>query len=1060
MSESSEDADDIGTSVLETLQEYYHVPVLGFLVGVMLWIRLQAYDNFIVGGDVYFRGNDPWYHYRETMYAVENYPNTLPFDPWTGFPYGRLVGQFGTLYDQITATIILLVGLGSPTEAEALRVMLVMSPLFGAAAAIPAYLICRRFAGRVASLVGILVLALLPGTFLSYTNVGFYDHHAGEVFFMAAAVIGLLVAFAVAEREKPVWELVLDRDVEALRNPAKWAALAGVLVALYMYTWQPGVLLVGITGVFVVLKMTSDVVHGDSPEPAAFAAAVSMGVTGLLMVIPLDQFTFGVTDYSLTQVFLPLAVAGGAIFLAFLARQWEQRDIQPLAYPAATFGLIGLSVAVFALVLPDAWSTIETNLLRTVGFSAGAETRTIGEAQPFLAESVLQQRGVTPVERIIDEYGLAFFVAALGAITLLAKPLIKSEDTNDTGYTVAGMAIIGTILLLPAIPAAIGSVVGMAWQLVGLLIAAGVIVGAFYRVEYGVEETFLVVWAAFIASAAFTQTRFNYYLAIVVVVLTAYFLQELLVRIDLAEPSLADLKNVKGWQVMVVGTVVVLLLVPLVAVATPAWAAGAGTGPGAVTQWDDSLDWMSEETPHPGELEGYDNRMEYYGTYERPADGDFDYPDGAYGVQSWWDYGHWITAIGERIPNANPFQQHATEAANFLLAPSEDDARDVLARQSDEGENTRYVMVDYQMTTPGSKFGAPIVWYDEDPDLEQEDFYFTMWQQIQEGPQEGGAQPVGYIQDQRYYESLMVRLYEYHGSAKDPRPIVVQWEEQTYTNVETGEEIEVKQMPTGDEEFVLEFDTMEEAEAYVEENDNAQIGGVGPHPSERVPALQHYRLVKASQSSAMIPGTEYANNLQRTAQMTGLDPGDLIETQPQWVKTFERVPGATIQGENATPGQEVTAQVPMEVPATGETFTYTQHATADEDGEFEFVVPYSTIGYDEYGPENGYTNVSVRATGEYVVMEEGIEEQDGELVQFVDTTDVHEGQVVGDDPEPVSVTLEPEALDLGQAPDEDEEENGTDGETDGDEETNGDEEEETEGNDDTEGSLAAPTLVG
>jgi len=52
--------------------------------------------------------------------------------------------------------------------------------------------------------------------------------------------------------------------------------------------------------------------------------------------------------------------------------------------------------------------------------------------------------------------------------------------------------------------------------------------------------------------------------------------------------------------------------------ATPVWAAGANTGPGSVTQWDGSLQWMNDETPTPGELEGADNPMELYGTYERP----------------------------------------------------------------------------------------------------------------------------------------------------------------------------------------------------------------------------------------------------------------------------------------------------------------------------------------------------------------------------------------------------------------------------------------------------------
>lgn len=195
----------------------------------------------------------------------------------------------------------------------------------------------------------------------------------------------------------------------------------------------------------------------------------------------------------------------------------------------------------------------------------------------------------------------------------------------------------------------------MSWQVIGLLIAAALLVGATFLVEYDAEELYFVVWAAFIGSAAFTQVRFNYYLAVIVAVGAAYFVQ---LAVDfLRLRSLSGVRDVEGWQAMGALVLVVIVLVPLVAMATPVWAAGANTGPGSVTQWDGSLQWMNDETPTPGELEGADNPMELYGTYERPADGDFEYPEGAYGVQSWWDYGHWITTRAERIPNANPFQQ-------------------------------------------------------------------------------------------------------------------------------------------------------------------------------------------------------------------------------------------------------------------------------------------------------------------------------------------------------------------------------------------------------------------
>jgi dolichyl-diphosphooligosaccharide--protein glycosyltransferase len=160
-------------SILDYFESYYHIPLLLGALAFMLWTRIRSYGNFVVDGQVYFRGNDPWYHFRETSYLLENWPNTMPFDPWTGFPVGTTIGQFGTLWDHIMAVSIWIASpiMGGPEE-----VMLVMSPIIGSLVAIPTYLIARRFVSRPAAIVVVGVLALLPGTFFSYSLVGFPDH--------------------------------------------------------------------------------------------------------------------------------------------------------------------------------------------------------------------------------------------------------------------------------------------------------------------------------------------------------------------------------------------------------------------------------------------------------------------------------------------------------------------------------------------------------------------------------------------------------------------------------------------------------------------------------------------------------------------------------------------------------------------------------------------------------------------------------------------------------------------------------------------------------------------
>ena len=998
MSESNDPPDGSDSSPFDLLGQWYHVPVLLGVFAFMLWTRLRSYGNFIQNGEVYFRGNDAWYHLRTTNYLIENWPSTLPYDVWTGFPAGTNAGQFGTLWDHIMAVGI---WIARPIMGSTEEVMLVMAPMTGALVAIPTYFIARRFVDRVPALAGAATLALFSGTFLRYTLVGFPDHSAAEVLFQSTAILAFLVALGVAEREKPVWELVVDQDWNALKRPVTYAVAAGIGLGLYMWTWQPGILMVGFTGIFLAVKLTSDTYHGKSPEPVAFAGAVALTVAGLLQIVPLDTFRFAVTEYSLLQIVTPLAVAIGAVFLAWLARQWDARDLDTDTYPAAVGALILASAGFVWLAIPSLWSTVINSLLNTVAFSASAGARTIGEAQPPL-------QGASFSNFVLSQYGLAFFLALAAVLYILARPLYRSDDTNHTLYIPAALAVIGSVYAVPQAYSAIGGLVGVDWQVIGLLIAAAFLVGATFLVEYDAEELYFVVWAAFIGSAAFTQVRFNYYLAVVVAVGTAYFLQVALDALELT--SLDALREIEGWQILTVAAVLAILIVPLVGVATPVWQAGNSSQPGSVVQWDESLQWMNDETPQPGELEGADNPMELYGTYERPADGDFEYPEGAYGVQSWWDYGHWITTRAERIPNANPFQQNAGEAADYLLAPSEEEAAEVLASQSTEGNDTRYVMVDWQMASPNSKFNAPVTFYSGNETVR--DFNELLYQRTEgQNGQGGGLRPALQTRTQRYHESQMIRLYQHYGSAVEPQPVVLDWEPQT-AQTRSGEQVDIKVLPS-EGQPIQRFDNLSAARSYVEEDGSAQVGGVMGVPSERLDALEHYRLVHATEAPGRSP---YAQQAQILAGQFGVDLqatfGESLfgAFRDDFVKTFERVPGATVEGSGAEPGQEVKATVEMEKP-NGQTFEYTQYATADDDGNFEFTLPYSTTGYDEFGPENGYTNTSVRATGPYNVTTERTTGDDLYTTQRVGQVEVTEGQVVGEDDSAATVELEEQIID-------------------------------------------------
>lgn len=932
---------------LDRIGAIYHIPVLLALLAFMLWIRVRNWRNYLVGGEVYFNGNDAWYHLRQVSYTVRHWPQTMPFDPWTSFPTGTSVGQFGTLYDQLVATAALLIGLGSPSNQTVALTLLFAPAVLGTLVAIPTYFLGKRFGGRFGGLVGVAILALSPSTFLGRSIAGFSDHHAAETFFQVLAVAVIIVALSVAEREKPVYEQFTERDFENLRRPVGWAALAGVVITLYVWAWPPGLLLVGIFGVFLLIVLPVEYLRGESPEHVAIVSAIALAVAGFAFLVSFNTLDVSVTNFSLLHPGLTFAGVVGCVFIAWLARAVERRDLPALAYPGIILGLFAAGALAVALVLPDFFAFFVGQLERVVGFGSTATSLTVAEAQP----------PNEPVGFLLGSYGLAF-VTALGGAALMMLGLALGRNTERAA------------------------------------------------------SLFVLVWAAFMTAATLTQARFNYYLIVPVAILNAFFVGQVLRYIGSTDVR-SSLRNLEAYQVLTVLAVVVLITAPLAAggsggalTAAGGYADGSSTPGSSVTGWDGSLEWMANNTPHEGTYGDANAEMAYYGSYDRTDD--FDYPNGAYGVLSWWDYGHWITVLGQRIPTANPFQQNAHQAANFLLATNQSHANEI-ARMPD-GEGARYVMIDWKMADPagGGLFSAPFSWYNDGP--------LSIYQDVTPVAQQSsqGTQTILLAYEQRHFETMRTRLYNYHGSAVEPGHVVLDY---ATAQGGPGGSTQALFVQPSNESPVRRFENMSAAQTFVEEDGTAQLGGVGSYPQERVPALEHYRLVHASEENA-IGGPQGTGPLYQSAlrqlQTTGLNASELYATPTNWVKTFERVPGAKVVG-TGPPNTTVEATVEMRMPTTNNTtFEYTQQARTNAQGRFTMTLPYSTTGYEQWGTERGATNVSVRATGPYT-FQTPVEGTGENATRYNATAPVPEGQVIGRSEGPIRVELQQESVSLPNA---------------------------------------------
>jgi dolichyl-diphosphooligosaccharide--protein glycosyltransferase len=149
--------------------------------------------------------------------------------------------------------------------------------------------------------------------------------------------------------------------------------------------------------------------------------------------------------------------------------------------------------------------------------------------------------------------------------------------------------------------------------------------------------------------------------------------------------------------------------------------------------------------------------------------------------------------------------------------------------------------------------------------------------------------------------------------------------------------------------------------------------------------------------------------VQQLPQYNGTSPQAaaqdfLYGTNPAWTKTFERVPGATIEGTGPA-NRSVLLSVELK-PENGQQFTYTQSVDVGEDGQFNTTVPYATTGDDEYGVEEGYTNSTIEAQTPYRLSAPGVNDE-GNQTFFIGEVNVTEGQVLGEESRPDPVELEP-----------------------------------------------------
>jgi dolichyl-diphosphooligosaccharide--protein glycosyltransferase len=849
----------------------------GLIVAAAVSLFLRTYYNwklvFTDNGVVFSSETDAWYHMMLARGVVINHQR-LWFDPMTNFPNGTTL-HFGPFHSWAIALVSEILGLGNPSMHLVDTVGAIMPAVLGALLVFPIYFIGRELAGKSCGLISALIIAVIPGQVFSRTTLGFTDHHAAEILLSTVAMMFLLMALRSGRRM--TFDSLKD-DWSKFKNPLIFSALSGLFLGLYIDAWSSGFLFVGVILFFVFWQSIFDHMKGKSVDYLGIIAAIAF-IVAIIPILPFVKPYYGFNHYyySLFQPTSLLIGAAAALVFALLSRYLNQKGLKRYYYPGSIAIATLIGTGILYIAIPQFTRPLLAGLSIFQQKTGGAAT--IGEASPLFANvnNVLTWfPGIGWIEGIFSFHTNSMIALLLTTFTFALVALLLLAFRNIWRQRPVDIAV-------------------LSWSLIMLVMVLA-------------------------------QNRFGYYYGINVAVLTAFLVVYILQKLGIEDMDL-DIANLKDPSRLVRSNLktiaAAIFIFALIILPSMSWSTVYARGAsGPESDWLTSTAWLKDNTPSPG--------MELYEKYQYPASGKYEYPDSAYGIMSWWDYGHLIEVVGHRIPNANPFQQgigsvtqNTPGSSPFFLAENESQAEKVLAELDQNRSrymNTKYVMVDQQMAT--GKFHAMAAW----SGISNSNYLGGFLQE------QGGEYGQFQIWREPYFKSMTARMFFFDGSEMAGNQGIGL----SYKGVEMEEGVIVPVL-TEAPKISSNFTELEEfVRTSKEKGYMAEIGSTSPAVSAiPLEALQHFRLVHESETPVTSSGQK-------------------------WVKIFENVPGAVVKG-SAPAGTPVMASIDVQT-NQNRMFEYRQSNVSNSDGQFTLVLPYSTEG-----PISGGTQFDTKAGGNYTL---------------------------------------------------------------------------------------------
>jgi len=778
--------------------------ILAALCGISLYIRIVLpYDQVFVNDWVWFRETDAYYYMRNIENLVYNFPHFNSFDPYMLYPVGG-GGLARPFFAWLVAGIIRLVSLGIPTLHTMEAVGAYMPAILGTLTLIPVYFIGKELFNRWVGVISAALVVILPGEFLHRSLLGFTDHHVAEVLFSTVCILFLIMAIKRAREREISFGHLLSRDWSTITKPLVYTLLAGVFLGIYLLSWQGGLLFIFIIFAYLVIQFIVDHLRHKSSDYLCIVGTPLFLIAFLMLLAVVGG---GLDTTSLVSLLFAIAAP---IVLSIISRLMAGRALKPVYYPLTLLGLAGIGLAAFHAINPSLFQSMFG--LFSIFTPAGARL-TIMEVEPLLFPG-----GTFGFQTAWANFTTSFFISFI-SFAMLAYVVVKEKSA---------------------------------------------------------DKTLFLVWSIIMLIAVLGQRRFGYYYTVNAALLTGYFSWKML---DIAGLSklLARSKEVVGavkkfkkkekktrekarpktfmqprgaWvRVIVVGIVIFfLVLFPNIGKVE-----ALASEPNYMMneEWYSSLLWLKDNSPEP-----FDDPEFYYELY--PPRDEFEYPETAYAVMSWWDYGYFIMQIAHRIPNANPGQAGAVQAGQFFTALNESSANEL----ADE-LGLKYVVIDYAM--PTGKFYAMAEWAGKS---------VTEFYEVYYVPISNSALQVVPLYYPAYYNSTVVRLYNFDGKAVVPSgnsTVAISWESTTgdellkrgYQVIVVSENRIIRIDRAERYKVIADgwyFSSYEEAEAYVstQQSGNYDIGGLSPFAAiVPLEELNSYELVYQSEAQTTVKIFKY-----------------------------------------------------------------------------------------------------------------------------------------------------------------------------------------------------------